>query len=131
MANNTDRTNVPDIAMSFSDARFAYGPFVPHDVPRQYLQNYFSTHKVDKFLELNTTVEDVSIVKSTTKEKDDGWKLTLRKHDAVRDVDIWWEEYFDVVIIANGHYTVPFVSILFSFFHPFLVMWLIMGRFHL
>ncbi|VUC27697.1 unnamed protein product [Clonostachys rosea] len=102
-------TNVPAIAMSFSDAPFAYGPFVPHYVPQQYLANYFSTHKLDSLLELNTALEDLTEVKSDSREKDNGWKLTLRKRDLVQNVDIWWEEYFDAVVLANGHYTVPFV----------------------
>ncbi|KAF4944612.1 hypothetical protein FSARC_14624, partial [Fusarium sarcochroum] len=50
-------TNVPDIAMSFSDSPFSYEPFVPHYVPWQYIENYFSIHKTDEFLFLNTTVE--------------------------------------------------------------------------
>ncbi|OAP56347.1 hypothetical protein AYL99_09526 [Fonsecaea erecta] len=97
-------TNVPDIAMSFSDDRFPYGPFPPHWVPRQYIANYFSLHRTDTFLVLNTTVEDLSRLPGK-----DGWKLTLRRRDSVRHVDVWWEEEFDAVILANGHYSVPFV----------------------
>lgn len=95
--------------MSFSDNRFAYGPFVPHHVPRQYIENYFSTHQVDSDLVLNTTVEDVSKVSPQSSTAAERWKLTLRKYDSVRRADIWWEEVFDAVILANGHYSVPFV----------------------
>ena len=103
-------TNVPDIAMSFSDMSFAYGPFVPHYIPRQYLENYFSFHKTDSFLELNTTVEDVSKIPPPVKKGGlERWKLTLRKYDASRHVDVWWEEEFDAVVLANGHYSVPYV----------------------
>ena len=102
-------TNVPDIAMSFSDARFAYGPFVPHHIPRQYVENYFSLHKTDSFLILNTTVEDVSKSTTSSSNKDERWKLTLRRYDSARKVDIWWEEVFDAVIFANGHYSIPWV----------------------
>ena len=91
--------------MSFSDERFAYGPFAPHWVPKQYIQNYFSSHKIDQYLVLNTTVEDVS--RSTHRDE---WNLTLRRYDPIRGVDTWWEEQFDAVIIANGHYSVPFVG---------------------
>lgn len=96
--------------MSFSDAPFAYGPFVPHHVPAQYVANYFSLHKTDTFLELNTTVEDVSKIPHSSSDGLDKWKLTLRKYDPTRHVDIWWEETFDAVILANGHYSVPFVG---------------------
>jgi cation diffusion facilitator CzcD-associated flavoprotein CzcO len=94
--------------MSFSDLPFAYGPFVPHHIPKLYIEGYFAHHKLDSLLSLNTTVEDVSLIKtpSSSKEK---WKLTLRKHDSVRQVDVWWEDHFDAVVFANGHYSVPFV----------------------
>ena len=94
--------------MSFSDLRFPYGPFVPHYIPRQYVENYFSQHKTDSFLELNTTVEDVSLLPKS-RDGSERWKLTLRKHDALQNADIWWEEDFDAVILANGHYSVPWV----------------------
>jgi cation diffusion facilitator CzcD-associated flavoprotein CzcO len=95
--------------MSFSDIPFAYGPFVPHHVPYQYIGNYFSRHRIDSVLELNTTLEDLSRTVSDPEVVRDGWKLTLRKYDPVRQVDTWWEEHYDAVILANGHYTVPYV----------------------
>jgi cation diffusion facilitator CzcD-associated flavoprotein CzcO len=95
--------------MCFSDSPFPYGPFVPHHIPRQYIENYFSIHQVDEFLELNTTLEDLVRVPSLQAGGADRWKLALRKYDAVRHVDIWWEELFDAVVLANGHYSVPYV----------------------
>ena|SRR5690242_4776319 len=97
--------------MSLSDERFAYGPFAPHWVPRQYIQNYFASHHTDRFLVLNTTVEDVT-------RHDEGWRLTLRRYDAVEKVDIWWTEHFDALIIANGHYSVPYVFLSTTFRLP-------------
>ncbi|KAH7256171.1 hypothetical protein BKA59DRAFT_391624 [Fusarium tricinctum] len=100
-------TSVPEIAMSFSDKRFGQGPFVPHSVPRKYLQNYYSLHQMKDLLFLKTTVEDLSKVSSG-----DGqyrWRLTLRKYDAGRDVDEWWQEVFDAVVIANGQFSVPYI----------------------
>jgi cation diffusion facilitator CzcD-associated flavoprotein CzcO len=105
---------VPEIAMSFSDCRFAYGPFAPHHIPRQYIENYFALHKTDVLLELNTTVEDVAKIEHASNNGSSQWKLTLRKHDALQDADLWWEETFDAVILANGHYSVPTVSTLTS-----------------
>ncbi|KAE9363620.1 FAD/NAD(P)-binding domain-containing protein [Stipitochalara longipes BDJ] len=101
-------TNVPAIAMSFSDLPFAYGPFVPHHIPKQYIESYFAHHGTDTLLSLNTTVEDVSLIKTSNCSKEK-WKLALRKYDSVRQVDIWWEDHFDAVIFANGHYAVPFI----------------------
>ncbi|TVY55908.1 Thiol-specific monooxygenase [Lachnellula cervina] len=106
---NSLTTNVPDIAMCFSDSPFPYGPFVPHHVPREYVASYFSLHKTDGFLELNTTVEDLSRISSSSSKDTEQWRLTLRKYEPARQVDFWWEETFDAVILANGHYSVPFV----------------------
>lgn len=104
------RTNVPSIAMSFSDAPFAYGPFVPHHVARQYIETYFSSHEIDDVLELNTTVERLCKVPNRKSAAGrEQWNLTLRKYDPVQHVDHWWEERFDAVILANGHYSVPYV----------------------
>ena len=94
--------------MSFSDVAFAYGTFVPHHIPRQYIESYFSLHKTDALLSLNTTVEDVTLI-TTPKKVEERWKLTLRKHDSAQKVDVWWEEAFDAVVLANGHYSVPFI----------------------
>ncbi|KXT02971.1 hypothetical protein AC578_10619 [Pseudocercospora eumusae] len=96
-------TNVPDVAMSFTDSSFAYGPFVPHWIPKQYLENYFSHHHLDQHLRLNTTVEDITALEQNR------WRLILRHYDATRHVDDWWQDEFDAVVIANGHYSVPFV----------------------
>ncbi|KAK5994651.1 Thiol-specific monooxygenase [Cladobotryum mycophilum] len=100
-------TNVPDVAMCLSDSRFPYGPFVPHHIPRQYIENYFAIHKTDSFLALGTTVEDISQIEHPSNDGSTQWKLTLRKYDGLQDADVWWEEVFDAVILANGHYAVP------------------------
>lgn len=104
-------TNVPNIAMTYSDAQLPYGPFAPHYVARQYVENYFALHQTDSLIETNTTLEDLA---RSSKDRHGGrgeWKLTLRKHDAARDVDLWWEEFYDAVALANGHYGVPYVRI--------------------
>lgn len=95
--------------MCFSDALFPYGPFAPHYIARQYIENYFSIHATDKILELNTTVEDLSQVPKVGQKQQSNWRLTLRKYDPARLVDVWWEEFFDAVVLANGHYSVPYV----------------------
>ena len=90
--------------MSYSDLPFPYGPFVPHWIPKQYIETYFSWHQADSTLVLNTTVEDVLHIGSGR------WRLTLRRYDPANDLDNWWREDFDALILANGHYSVPFVS---------------------
>jgi len=104
--------------MCFSDRRFAYGPFAPHYVPRQYIESYFSNHETDSFLVLGTTVEDLSRVPAEGGNGANRWKLVLRRYDSIRRVDAWWEEIFDAVVIATGHYSVPYVSFPVAFRYP-------------
>ncbi|KAK4546615.1 hypothetical protein LTR36_001832 [Oleoguttula mirabilis] len=90
--------------MAFSDSSFPYGPFVPHWIPKQHVQEHFARNRTDSLLALNTTVE--SMLKVGERER---WVLTLRRHDPTRQLDQWWKEEFDAVVLCNGHYTVPFV----------------------
>lgn len=108
--NMVNRTNVPDIAMSYSDLPFSYGPFAPHWVPKQYIENYFSSPHTDQYLIANTTVENVSRLESTRLDEGPRWSLTLRRFNAIKQQVEWWQESFDAVIIANGHYSIPYVG---------------------
>ncbi|KAM3479276.1 hypothetical protein MY5147_001757 [Beauveria neobassiana] len=101
-------TNVPNIAMTFSDALLPYGPFAPHYIARQYVENYFALHQTDTLLQTNTTVEDLARSPLSRHNGQGEWKLTLRKYDAARQVDEWWQEFYDAVVLANGHYAVPY-----------------------
>ena len=100
--------------MCFSDARFAYGPFVPHHVARQYIESYFALHRTDALLRLGTTVEDMT----TDAGK---WRLVLRRRNGFKGVDEWWRETFDAVVIATGHYSVPYVRHKAAFLLVFLL----------
>lgn len=60
-------------------------------------------------LALNTTVEDVTRAQIEDLPHPPGWRLTLRRHDPIRKVDQWWQEDFGALIIANGHYSVPYI----------------------
>lgn len=68
------------------------------------MQEHFSRNRTDSLLALNTTVE--SMVKVGNHEQ---WALTLRCYDPTRQLDRWWKEEFDAVVLCNGHYTVPYI----------------------
>jgi hypothetical protein len=78
-------------------------------VPKQYIETYFSLQGTDNILSLNTTVEDVTRVPIEKLSRHSAWRLTLRRHDPIQKVDRWWQEDFDALIIANGHYSVPYI----------------------
>ena len=72
-------------------------PFRHHSVIQQYIEGLVRPY--DGLVRYNTTVEKI--------EKTDRWHLTLREGDGVRDY--WWIESFDAVVVASGHYIVPFI----------------------
>ncbi|KAK2786672.1 hypothetical protein FQN52_007680 [Onygenales sp. PD_12] len=96
---------IPDIK-SDSSIRL-HGPDTPfrhHTVIKQYIEDLLNRKGYQDLVEYNTTVENVEKVKETNE-----WKLTLRKGRPEGKQDYWWTEHFDAVVVANGHYTVPFV----------------------
>ncbi|KAK3392702.1 thiol-specific monooxygenase [Podospora didyma] len=80
-----------------------YGPNAPfrhREVIREWVEEIFVRNEHDRLLELSTTVEKA--------EKRDGeWILTLRKENPGRDY--WWQERFDALVVATGHYNVPWL----------------------
>ncbi|PGH02231.1 hypothetical protein AJ79_07680 [Helicocarpus griseus UAMH5409] len=79
-------------------------PFRHHSVVRQYIEDLLNRNGYQDLIEYNTTVENVEKLKRSNE-----WKLTLRRSRPGGKYDYWWVEYFDAVVVANGHYTVPFV----------------------
>ncbi|KAJ0110262.1 thiol-specific monooxygenase [Diaporthe amygdali] len=73
-------------------------PFRHRETIRGWVENIFVKNGNDKFLELGTTVE------KAVKEGEE-WVLTLRKEGPGKDY--WWREWFDALVVATGHYNVP------------------------
>ncbi|KAL4897774.1 glycoside hydrolase family 95 protein [Aspergillus ambiguus] len=80
-------------------------PFRHHTVIRQYIEDLLNRNGYQDLVEYNTTVERA--VKDTTSGK---WVLTLRRAGTQPDgYDYWWSETFDALVVASGHYNVPYV----------------------
>lgn len=104
-------SNITPEIMSFSTEPFPgtlseralaeYGPGAPfrhHGVIREWVEGIFARGDHEKLVELETTVERA--------EKAGGeWVLTLRKEGGGRNY--WWREHFDALVVATGHYNVP------------------------
>lgn len=73
--------------------------------PWQAVANYLEeiAEPFSHLISLNTHVEDIRKI-------DGKWTLTLRRTDYDLNGekrDYWWQEKFDAVIVATGHYSVP------------------------
>lgn len=124
-------TNVDDVAMSFTggglesipDERSAWSvgmhgpgtPFRHWEVLRRYIAALWGRDGYGDLVSYDTTVERV-----VKEEESDGggggqeWVVTLRKGGGGGGggdggVDHWWTERFDAVVVASGHFSVPWV----------------------
>ncbi|KAI8294057.1 Thiol-specific monooxygenase [Colletotrichum sp. SAR 10_98] len=106
-------TNITPEIMSFTTEPFPetltdrirekYGddaPFRGRGQIRDWVEDIFVRNGHEKLLELSTTVE-------LAEKKGDEWVLTLRKE--LPGKDQWWQERFDAIVVATGHYNIPWI----------------------
>lgn len=106
-------TNVEAEAMEFSEEKFPldasaasrekYGdttPFRHHTVIKNWVQNLYKEKGYHDRVQFNTSVEMITKI-------DGKRKLVLRQFGTEKDYI--YEETFDAVVVAAGHYDVPFV----------------------
>ena len=70
----------------------------------EYLQSLLDRRGYQEYVSYNVTVELVKKDLASGK-----WVVTLRQPLENGTEDRWWTESFDSVIVASGHYTVPFI----------------------
>jgi cation diffusion facilitator CzcD-associated flavoprotein CzcO len=106
-------SNLPPEVMAFSQepipkqvsdyTRAQYGdesPFRHREDIRTWVEDVFSRGGLQSLVDFNTTVE-------LAEKKDNEWLLTLRKSEQENGKNVWWQESFDAVIVASGHYHLP------------------------
>ncbi|KAK9443607.1 Flavin-containing monooxygenase FMO [Metarhizium brunneum] len=106
-------TNISHLPMQFSQEPFPadisertralYGdgsPFRHWAVVRSYITGLCERNGYEDLISFSTTVERVDKIGSE-------WKVTLRKEG--KNSDYWWTEWFDAVVVASGHYSVPYI----------------------
>ena len=108
-------TNVDSLAMSFSAEPIPsqrsqlsiakHGPDTPfrsHAVIRRYVESLVRRNGYERLVSYNTSVELAEKVGAE-------WRLVLRKEGEDGADDEWWEERFDAVVVASGHFNVPYI----------------------
>lgn len=94
---------IPEVVSASSLAR--YGPDAPfrhREVMRQWVEDVFARENHGGLVEYGTTVELAEF-------RDDEWVLTLRKPSSDPRKDRWWRESFDKLVVATGHYYLPYI----------------------
>ncbi|KAJ5922272.1 hypothetical protein N7516_009975 [Penicillium verrucosum] len=118
----TLETNVNAGAMSFSQEEIptvrsqwsierhgADTPFRHHSVIQKYIEDLFNRKGYQDLVQYNTTVERAIKDPNTLK-----WVLTYRRTEVLDGAksDYWWSEEYDAVVVASGHYAVPFIPMI-------------------
>ncbi|KAH6625843.1 putative dimethylaniline monooxygenase [Boeremia exigua] len=98
--------SIPKINSALSVRRFGHAnPTRPWKVVADYLEDIFAKHLYR--VSFNTTVESIRKNIETGK-----WDIVLRQSDVRfkgQGYDYWWTESFDAVVVATGHYSVPYI----------------------
>lgn len=115
------KTNIPEQLMTYSDEKkwgcddslYVNTDYVRGVAIQKYIERYINRNK--QHVVYNTTVESIDKDYSPGRGTDDGkFKLTLRTElqettEDGKPLDLWTEREFDSVIIATGHYHVPYI----------------------
>ncbi|KAK7541025.1 uncharacterized protein J3D65DRAFT_263275 [Phyllosticta citribraziliensis] len=112
-------TNVDFVPMEFTQEPFpnqlsewaknVYGEDAPWrhwTLVLEYVRSLVERNGYQDLVSYNTTVERAEKV-DIGGGRGEEWKLTLRKDG--EKTDYWWEERFDAVVVASGHYSVPYI----------------------
>ncbi|WWC57473.1 uncharacterized protein I303_100005 [Kwoniella dejecticola CBS 10117] len=100
--------NVPTKTLAFKD--FSYPPDTPDCVPHwelaDYVRRYWKHFELDRVTRLNTRVENAA------KRDDWTWELQLRELkelEGSKVKEVSYQESFDAVLVATGHYNAPLI----------------------
>lgn len=107
-------TNIIENMMTYSDEK-AWLPgqqkrYADRGDVRNYIDRYIGRHLQNPTVKLvtNTAVEDVQRVLNQDKQIPYEYLLTLR-HLLQDSTEEWYQQKFDAVVVATGHYHVPFI----------------------
>lgn len=110
------KTNIIENMMTYSDEKhWGAAPgaqFAERALVQQYITRYIERHQHhDKVrVEMCTTVEDVARVPRVGTGVALGYAFRVTLRNRLADgTDQWWQEQFDSVVVATGHYHVPHI----------------------
>lgn len=107
-------SNVPEDLMRYEDDTRDYekdiappnseiSPLVDLPTIKTHLKSFLLENNLEEHYRLNTSIEYVD------KMGPDKWIVVAKKSDPNKDHDDWYLESFDAVVVANGHFQIPYV----------------------
>ncbi|CAR22160.1 KLTH0C08624p [Lachancea thermotolerans CBS 6340] len=109
-------TNVPGELMAFGPENLNtyasrnadISPLVTLDQVQMNFEKFIEESEGSKTFRKNTCIEYLD------KISPDKWVIVARRHPPGSEQDEWYMELFDAVVIANGHFTCPYVPFYMS-----------------
>lgn len=96
---------IPEIVSEQSLAKYGPdSPFRHRELIREWIEDVFVRGQSYDLIQFNTTVELAEYDKKSAE-----WKLTLRKEQPGKETDYWWQEKFDALVVASGHFYLPYI----------------------
>ncbi|RCK64581.1 Thiol-specific monooxygenase [Candida viswanathii] len=105
-------TNIPARFTRFSyqpdeekyhDKSRAIYPFLYHQELEQRFSDFIEREQLAQYIRTNTTVENI------LKNSQGKWVVSARYKNPESGSNEWYQEEFDALVVANGHYTVPYI----------------------
>lgn len=84
-----------------------YGPDSPfrhRELIREWIQDVFARGESTGLIQFSTTVELAEYDRDSAE-----WSLTLRREQPGKETDYWWQEKFDALVVASGHFYLPYI----------------------
>ncbi|CAH2351269.1 putative thiol-specific monooxygenase [[Candida] railenensis] len=104
-------TNIPSRFTRFSyipndeeylDESRTIHPFLTQSELVDRFERFISKEELEQYIRFNSRVEQVA-----KDPKSGKWVITVRETNDETKQEKWYQQEFDAVVIANGHYTVP------------------------
>ncbi|KAL1903273.1 hypothetical protein Sste5346_000558 [Sporothrix stenoceras] len=96
---------IPAVISEYTSTQYgSNAPFRHREVIRQWVEGIFDAGNHRPLISFGTYVE-------RAEKRGTEWVLTLRQ-ETTRDnkkVNKWWQETFDAVVVASGHYSLPYL----------------------
>lgn len=110
--------NVPDELMRFEDVAAAdpkfeaqnsfLSPLIDLERIKEHFERFISKNNLSEHFRMNTSIEYVD------KFGPDKWIVVAKRSVPESDVDEWYLEKFDAVVICTGHFSMPYIPFYMS-----------------
>lgn len=96
---------IPEIVSERSLAQYGPdSPFRNRELIREWIEGVFIRGQTKHLIQFKTTVELAEY-----DQKSAEWILTLRSEQPGKEADYWWQERFDALVVASGHFYLPYI----------------------